>query len=152
MDFTYFMKKALDQAILAYDSKEIPIGAVVVKDGRIIGRGYNRTKSLNDPTAHAEIIAITAACETLEEDRLVGCQLFVTVEPCTMCSGAIINSKVSQLIYGTNEAKYGACGSVINLFEKKYFNHFVQVIDGVMAEDAASLMQLFFQEKRKELN
>jgi tRNA(adenine34) deaminase len=152
MDFRYFMKKALDQAILAYDNKEVPIGAVVVKDGRIIGRGYNRTKALNDPTAHAEIIAITAACETLQEDRLVGCQLYVTVEPCAMCAGAILNSKLEQLIYGANEAKYGACGSVVDLFEKKYFNHLTQVIDGVMANDASSLMQLFFKEKRKELN
>lgn len=146
------MKKALDQAILAYDAKEVPIGAVVVKDGRIIGRGYNRTKGLNDPTAHAEVIAITAACETLEQDRLVDCQLYVTVEPCAMCAGAIINSKVSQLIYGANEPKYGSCGSVIDLFEKKYFNHHVQVIDGVMAADAESLLKLFFQEKRKALN
>lgn len=152
MDFNYFMKKALDQAILAYDNKEVPIGAVVVKDGRIIGRGYNRTKSLNDPTAHAEIIAITAACETLQEDRLVDCQLYVTVEPCAMCAGAVINAKVSQLIYGTNEPKYGACGSVIDLFERKYFNHFVQIIDGVLSEDCRAILQLFFQEKRKELN
>lgn len=146
------MKKAIDQAVIAYDCGEVPIGAVVVYEGQIVGRGYNMTKTLRDPTAHAEMLAITAACETLESERLDDCQLYVTVEPCAMCAGAIIHARLHQLIYGANEPKTGACGSVVDLFAKQYFNHYVQVVDGIMAPDCQSLMKLFFQEKRKTLN
>lgn len=152
MNFEFYMKKALDQAIMALDHDEVPIGAVIVHNNKIIGKGYNMTKSLHDATAHAEMIAITAACDALQSDHLQDCQIFVTVEPCAMCAGALINAKIPQLIYGASEAKYGACGSVIDLFEKKQFNHFVQVIDGVMEDDAKSLMQLFFQNKRRFQN
>ena len=146
------MKKALDQAIIALDHEEVPIGAIIVHESQIVGKGYNMTKTLNDPTAHAEMIAITAACDTLQTTHLTNCQIFVTVEPCAMCAGALINSKMGQLIYGASEPKFGACGSVIDIFEKKQFNHFVQVIDGIMAEDSATLMQLFFNNKRRHRN
>lgn len=152
MNFEFFMKKAIDEAVNAYELKEVPIGAVVVHENRIIGKGYNMTETLNDPTAHAEMIAITAACETMKSKRLKNCQLFVTHEPCAMCAGAIIHARLSQVIYAANEYKFGACGSVVDLFDKQYFNHQVQIIDGVMASDAESLIRLFFQEKRKEKN
>jgi tRNA(adenine34) deaminase len=144
----FFMKKALDEAIKAYDLDEVPIGAVVVHQNKIVGRGHNMTKSLKDPTAHAEMIAITAAAETLESDHLADCTLYVTVEPCSMCAGAMINSKIKKVVFGAFEKKYGACGSVVNLVENKKMNHQVEVLDGVMESDSLSLLKLFFEKKR----
>ena len=142
------MKKAIDEAVKAYDINEVPIGAVIVKETKIVGRGYNMTRSLNDATAHAEMIAITAACETLETDHLSDCILYVTVEPCSMCTGAMLNSKIKKVVFGAYELKYGACGSVVNLAENTKLNHQIEVLDGVMEADCSSLMSLFFKEKR----
>jgi len=144
----YYMKKAIDEAVKAYDINEVPIGAVIVKETKIVGRGYNMTRSLNDATAHAEMIAITAACETLETDHLSDCILYVTVEPCSMCTGAMLNSKIKKVVFGAYELKYGACGSVVNLAENTKLNHQIEVLDGVMEADCSSLMSLFFKEKR----
>ncbi|MCB0279612.1 MAG: tRNA adenosine(34) deaminase TadA [Calditrichaeota bacterium] len=149
--FDKFMKYAIDEAVKAYEKKEVPVGAIVVYENKVIGRGHNMTLSLNDPTAHAEIIAITAACSYLESDRLRDCQLYVTVEPCIMCAGAIINSRINQLIFGAYQPKYGAFGSILNVNQTK-INHTVQVIDGIMESDCEALLKLFFQEKRKKNN
>ena len=148
LPYEHFMKKALDEAIKAYDADEVPIGAVVVHNNQIIGRGYNMTKQLKDPTAHAEMIAITAACEYMQTDHLTECVLFVTVEPCSMCAGALVNSKIKKVVFGAYETKYGACGSILNIVEHPKLNHQVEIVDGVMLNDAKSLMSLFFNSKR----
>jgi tRNA(adenine34) deaminase len=147
-DFKYFMKIALKEAIKAYDNNEVPVGAVVVKDNKVIGKGHNMTRSLKDPTAHAEMIAIGAACEFLQSERLSGCEIYVTLEPCPMCAGAILHSRFSQVIFSAYDQKYGACGSVINLFEPKLFNHHVQIVDYIMEEDSVSILKEFFRTKR----
>ncbi len=144
----FFMAEALKQAEKAFAIGEVPIGAVVVKDGVIIGRGYNTRESEKNPLKHAEITAIDEAAKNLDDWRLSGCTIYVTIEPCSMCSGAIINSRIARVVYGAKEEKTGCAGSVCNLFAMN-FAHGVDITSGVMAEEALSLMERFFSELRR---
>lgn len=143
------MKKALELAKKAYDMGEAPIGAVVVKKstGQIVGQGYNRRETDKSPLAHAEIIAIEEASKTLGGWRLIDCELYVTLEPCPMCAGAIINSRIERVIYGAEDKKAGSLSSVINLFELPY-NHKSQITSGVLQEECSQILSDFFKELR----
>jgi tRNA(adenine34) deaminase len=143
-----FMRQALREAESALDREDVPVGAVVVHDGHIIGRGYNQREALRDPTAHAEMIALTAAASALRSWRLIGCILYVTLEPCTMCAGAIVLARVPRLVYGTEDPKAGACGSVYNIVEEGRLNHVVKVERGLMAAECADLLRTFFARQR----
>ena len=148
MDFEAYMREALVLAREAYDAGEVPVGCVIAgPDGAVIGRGRNRRQESRDATAHAEIEAIRQACAALGDWRLEGCSLFVTLEPCPMCTGAIINSRVPVVVYGAREALSGSCGSVIDLFMERYGHH-PSVWGGVLAEDCAALLRDFFRERR----
>ena len=144
-----FMYQALKLAERAIDEDEIPVGAVIVKDERIIGRGYNQTEKLRDPTAHAEMIAISAAASTLSNKYLKECTLYVTLEPCPMCAGALIWSKIDRIIFGALDEKTGACGTVFNLTNSAKLNHNIEVIQGVLEADCSYLLKEFFKTKRK---
>lgn len=144
-----FMCEALDLAQQARKEGEVPVGAVVVKDNAIIGRGYNRPITTADPTAHAEIIALRDAAHYLSNYRLLKCTLYVTLEPCVMCAGAIFHARIARLVYGSKDPKTGACGSVINLPAEKQLNHHTQVIGGILEGESCSLLKQFFTEKRK---
>lgn len=144
-----FMREALGLAKRAAAAGEVPVGAVVVKDGAVAGRGYNRPVSGKDPTAHAEVMALRDAAEHLGNYRLGECELYVTLEPCAMCAGAIMHARVSRVVYGAADPKSGACGSVVNLFAENRLNHHATIVGGVMAEEAARLLQDFFATRRK---
>jgi len=141
------MNLALAEARQAAEENEIPVGAVVVRDGALLGRGHNRTRALSDPTAHAEILAITAACQAVGEEHL-GADIYVTLEPCPMCAGAIILARFSRLYFGAWDAKAGACGSVIDVVREPSFNHTVEVYAGLLSEEAERLLQEFFTKLR----
>ncbi|HOA74935.1 MAG TPA: tRNA adenosine(34) deaminase TadA [Phycisphaerae bacterium] len=143
-----FMRQAVNEAIAALDTEDVPVGAVVVYQGRIIGRGRNQREQLKDPTAHAEMVALTAAASELGSWRLNGCTIYVTLEPCTMCAGALVLARIDRLVYGADDPKAGACGSVYNIVEEGRLNHVVQVQRGVMAADAADLLRTFFAQQR----
>lgn len=143
------MKEALAEAKKAAAAGEVPVGAVIVKDGEIIGRGHNETETAKDPTAHAEMIAIRQAAKNLGGWRLTGCTMYVTTEPCSMCAGAIVWSRISRLFIGTMDPKAGACGSVFNIPQESRLNHFVEIETGLMQEECSSLMKSFFKELRK---
>jgi len=143
-----FMGVALEQARLAWLEGEVPVGAVVVKDGEIIATGYNRPIGGHDPTAHAEIVALRAAADKLGNYRLPGCELYVTLEPCIMCSGAMMHARLARVVYGATDPKTGACGSVVNLFNEEKLNHHTEVAGGVMAEEASAMLKAFFAERR----
>jgi tRNA(adenine34) deaminase len=145
-----FMALALEQASLAYAAGEVPVGAIVVKDGQVIGSGHNSPLTQHDPSAHAEIMALRAAAAALGNYRLDGCELFVTLEPCAMCAGAMLHARVSRVIYGAPEPKTGAAGSVVNLFENPQLNHQTKVEAGLMAEECSHVLTRFFEERRKE--
>ena len=144
----YFMRQAFLLAETAFEKGEIPVGAVVVFENRVIGRGYNQTESLNDPTAHAEMIAISSACATLENKYLTDCTLYVTLEPCPMCAGAIVWSKLKTLVFGAMDEKAGSCGSLFNIANHKQLNHQAEIIQGVMEHDCSYLLKEFFRKKR----
>lgn len=144
------MSEALKEAEKARVLGEIPIGAVVVRDGLIIGRGHNRTETDRDPTAHAEMIAIRQAAESLGGWRLIGCELYVTAEPCAMCAGAIVWSRIEKLHIGTMDPKAGACGSVFNIVQERRLNHFVEVETGLMEEPCRHILKSFFKELRED--
>ncbi|MCD7847835.1 MAG: tRNA adenosine(34) deaminase TadA [Oscillospiraceae bacterium] len=146
----YYMKRALDLAERAYSLGEAPVGAVIVKDstGEIVGEGYNLRESAKSPLAHAEIMAIDEASKTLGGWRLIGCTMYVTLEPCPMCAGAIINSRLPRVVYGASDPKAGSLSSVINLFELPY-NHKPEVISGVLAEECSEILSKFFKTLRK---
>lgn len=144
-----YMRAALDEAKRAAEAGEVPVGAVVVQQGRIIGRGRNGVEHLNDPTAHAEILAIGAASQTAGSWRLEDCTLYVTLEPCPMCMGAALNARVDRIVYGAPEPKFGACGSVVDLRTIPRYNHSVSVNGGVCAEEASGLMKGFFRALRE---
>ncbi len=148
----YFMQKALEEAKKAYNEGEVPIGCVIVKDDEIIGKGYNRRAKFNCTTAHAEMIAIKNACENLLDWRLEDCTIYTTVEPCVMCSGAIIQARAKRLVYGTANEKFGAAGSITNLFEIDGFNHKVEVTKGIMQEECSFIMKHFFKKIRKSID
>jgi tRNA(adenine34) deaminase len=143
-----FMQLALEQAQHAWSLGEVPVGAVVVKDGVVIASGYNRPIGSHDPTAHAEIVALRAAAEKLGNYRLPGCELYVTLEPCVMCSGAMMHARLARVVYGASDPKTGACGSVLNLFEQEQLNHHTEVVGGVLAEPASTMLKAFFAERR----
>ncbi|HET7201434.1 MAG TPA: tRNA adenosine(34) deaminase TadA [Burkholderiales bacterium] len=144
-----FMRQALLLASRAQDEGEVPVGAVVVKDGAIVGRGFNAPISSNDPTAHAEIGALREAARNLANYRLSGCTLYVTLEPCAMCAGAIMHARVARLVYGASDAKTGACGSVVDLFAENRLNHHTEVSGGVLAVEAGRQLSGFFAARRK---
>lgn len=143
------MKEALAEAKKAAAAGEVPVGAVIVKDGEIVGRGHNETETAKDPTAHAEMIAIRQAAKNLGGWRLTCCTMYVTTEPCSMCAGAIVWSRISRLFIGTMDPKSGACGSVFNIPQESRLNHFVEIETGLMQEECSSLMKSFFKELRK---
>ena len=144
-----FMREALGLANCAAEAGEVPVGAVVVKDGTVVGRGYNRPVSGMDPTAHAEVMAMRDAAERVGNYRLMDCVLYVTLEPCAMCAGAIMNARISRVVYGAADPKSGACGSVVDLFAENRLNFHTTVVGGVMAEEAAKLLQEFFSARRR---
>ena len=144
------MYYALLEANKANVLKEVPIGAVVFKDDRIIGKGYNQTEQLRDPTAHAEIIAITSAANTLNDWRLTDCDIYVTKEPCSMCSGAILNSRIRSVFFGAYDDKEGCCGSVYQICHDPRFKHQSAVLGGILEDDCKQLLKDFFKSKRKE--
>jgi len=144
-----FMSAALREAEKAIEQNEVPVGAVVVHENKIIGRGFNRVEKLNDSTAHAEILAITSASNHLENWRLLDCDLYVTVEPCIMCVGAIMFSRIKNIYFGIFDPKFGACGSIYNIAQENKMNHKVKVYSGLLSEECQSLMQHFFRQKRK---
>ena len=143
-----FMQLALEQAQHAWDLGEVPVGAVVVKDGVVIARGYNQPIGKHDPTAHAEIVALRAAAEALGNYRLPGCELYVTLEPCVMCSGAMMHARLAKVVYGATDPKTGACGSVLNLFEQEQLNHHTEISGGVMADECGDMLKRFFAARR----
>jgi tRNA(adenine34) deaminase len=147
---TYFMEIALKEAQTAANKGEVPVGAVVVKDGVVIGVGRNSPIADHDPTAHAEIVAIRAAAKTLGNYRLEGCELFVTLEPCVMCAGAMLHARLKRVVYGAADAKTGAAGSVINLFNNIVLNHQTRVESDVLADDSSAMLQRFFKGKREQ--
>ncbi len=142
------MQYAYREAEKAYDKQEIPIGAVIVFDNMIIGKGHNQVETLNDPTAHAEIIAITSAAEYLTSKVLLGCTMYVTLEPCSMCAGAIVLAKLEALYFGAYDNKSGACGSVLNITNNKSLNHQLSVTGGIMDDKCGELIRSFFDVKR----
>jgi tRNA(adenine34) deaminase len=143
------MAMALELAREARAAGEVPVGAVVVKDGAVVGRGYNRPVSGRDPTAHAEVIALRDAAENVGNYRLADCALYVTLEPCAMCAGAIMHARIGRVFFGAADPKSGACGSVVNLFAEGRLNHHATVVGGVLAEEAAGLLQEFFAKRRE---
>ncbi|MFY0684385.1 MAG: tRNA adenosine(34) deaminase TadA [Balneola sp.] len=143
-----YMTKALLLAEEAADKNETPIGAVVVKDNVVIGKGYNQVEQLNDPTAHAEMIAISAACETLGNKYLHHCTLYVTLEPCPMCAGALVWSKINTVVFGASDPKSGGCGSLFNVSSNNNLNHQVEVIQGILEADCEYLLKSFFSKRR----
>lgn len=147
-----FMYSALQEAEQAMEKEEVPVGAVVVFQNKIIGRGYNQTEKLKDATAHAEMIALTSAANYLGDWRLNECDLFVTLEPCLMCTGAMLNSRINNLYFGAFDSKFGACGSLYNIPNEKKINHVTNVYSGIYSEESKSLLKQFFDMKRKEKN
>lgn len=145
-----FMLEALKEAEIAAELGEVPIGAVIVQDGKIIARGHNMTESLKDPTAHAEMIAIRQASQVLGGWRLPGCEMYVTTEPCSMCAGAIVWSRIERLYIGTMDPKSGACGSVFNIPQEEKLNHFVEIETGIMQRECSDIMKNFFKKLRKK--
>ena len=144
-----YMQLALGQAQHAWDLGEVPVGAVVVKDGVVIAVGYNQPIGRHDPTAHAEVMALRAAADKLGNYRLPGCELYVTLEPCVMCSGAMLHARLARVVYGAGDPKTGACGSVLNLFEQSALNHQTAIVGGVLADECGAFLKRFFVERRR---
>ncbi len=146
----HFMQLALAQAELAAKSGEVPVGAVVVQGGQVIATGRNAPIEGHDPTAHAEIAALRAAAQTLGNYRLPGCTLYVTLEPCAMCSGAMLHARLQRVVFGAPDPKTGAAGSVINLFDQPQLNHQTALQGGVLADESAALLKAFFSQRREQ--
>jgi tRNA(adenine34) deaminase len=147
---TDYMQQALDLAAQAAAAGEVPVGAVVVHEGQVVGRGFNQPISCADPTAHAEIMALRDAGRALGNYRLVDCDLYVTLEPCVMCSGAIMHARIRRVVFGAPDLKTGACGSVVDLFAETRLNHHATVTAGVRAPEAVALLQNFFASRRNK--
>lgn len=145
-----FMLEALKEAEKALSIGEVPIGAVIEKDGMIIGRGHNMTETSKDPTAHAEMLAIREAARVLGGWRLLGCQMYVTTEPCSMCAGALVLARIQTIYIGTRDPKTGACGSLMNILQDVRLNHYVQIETGIMQQQCEKIMKSFFQKLRKK--
>jgi tRNA(adenine34) deaminase len=143
-----YMVKALQLAERAYEEGEIPVGAIVVLNNQIIGKGYNQVEKLKDPTAHAEMIALSAACDTIGKKYLKHATLYVTLEPCPMCAGALVWSKIDKVVYGASDPKTGACGSVLNILNNSDLNHKPEIIQGILEQDSEFLLKSFFSSKR----
>lgn len=144
-----FMQLALEQARLAGQADEVPVGAVVELDGKVIGTGYNLNRSTNDPSAHAEIIALRAAAQSIGNYRLEGANLYVSLEPCVMCAGAILHARIGRLVYATPDERWGAAGSVANVLQSPLLNHHCEITSGVLKQQAASLLTEFFSARRQ---
>lgn len=142
------MQQALKEAEKAFDTGELPVGAIIVFENRIIAKGYNQVETLKDPTAHAEIIAITSAASYLSSKALLGCSMYVTLEPCAMCAGAIVLAKMENLYFGAFDNKSGACGSVLNVTNNKSLNHQLSVSGGILDAECAALLKSFFEVRR----
>jgi len=151
-DDTFFMKEALREAASAAAEDEVPVGCVIVHEGRVIGRGHNQRERLSDPTAHAEMIAITAAAEAAGSWRLNGCTAYVTLEPCPMCAGAMVLARMTRLVFGPRDDKAGACGTLYNIVQDNRLNHRIDITEGVLAEESSTLLREFFQKKRIQSN
>lgn len=145
----YFMQLALKQGQLAFDAGEVPVGAVVVLDGNVIGQGYNQPITSLDPSAHAEVVALRDAAKNIGNYRLNGATLYVTVEPCTMCSGLLIHSRIKRLVYGATEPKAGVIESAMCLLERDFFNHTIELKGGVLGAESSALMSDFFKMRRE---
>lgn len=146
-----FMARALELAQQAEKINEIPVGAVVVANGEIIGEGYNQSITLNDPSAHAEMLAIRQAGQTLNNYRLIDCTLYVTLEPCPMCAGLLVHSRIKRLVFGASDAKTGAAGSLFNLLQEPNLNHQVMLTQGVLADTCGQVLSDFFKRRRQEI-
>lgn len=144
-----YMEEALRLAHQAWQLDEVPVGAVVVYKGQIVGRGYNAPISRSDPTGHAEVMALRDAARTLQNYRLNDCELYVTLEPCVMCAGAIMHARIARVVYGASDPKTGACGSVVDLFAQNRLNHHTEVVGGVMDEECGALLTGFFEQRRR---
>ncbi len=144
-----YMQDAIELARKALESEDVPVGALVVHRDRVIGRGFNQREKLQDPTAHAEMIAITAAAEYIGHWRLEDCTLYVTLEPCPMCAGALVQARVARLVYGASDGKAGACGSLYEITQDQRLNHQTETVAGVMAEPCAELLRAFFRRRRE---
>jgi len=144
------MRMAIDQAYIAEENGDVPIGTVIVHENRVIARAHNQRQLLNDPTAHAEMIALTQASEAVGNWRLHGCTIYVTLEPCPMCAGALVLARVDRLVFGTDDPKAGACGSLYNIVQDGRLNHRLEMVSGVLQEDCRFQLQAFFQRRRAE--
>lgn len=145
-----WMQRALEQAELAAAAGEVPVGALVIKDGEIIGQGHNRNLLDNDPTAHAEIVALRQAAARLGNHRLIGCTMVATIEPCSMCAGALIHARIARLVYGAADPKAGAAGSTVQVINHPGLNHRMEVTAGVLAGKCSEVLQKFFRQKRQQ--
>ncbi|MHC4551549.1 MAG: tRNA adenosine(34) deaminase TadA [Planctomycetota bacterium] len=145
-----YMKMAIDQAYIAEENGDVPIGCIIVHENRVIAKGYNQREQLHDPTAHAEIIALTQAAEAVDNWRLHGCTIYVTLEPCPMCAGALVLGRLDRLVYGTDDPKTGAVQSLYNIVQDDRLNHRLEVTAGIMADDCKAQLQAFFQRRRRE--
>jgi tRNA(adenine34) deaminase len=143
------MALAIREAELAYEKGEVPVGAIIVFENRIIGRGHNLTESMHDATAHAEIIALSAAYSHFKDWRLENCDLFSTLEPCAMCAGAAVLSRIKTIVYGAKDPKFGGCGSIFEIPTERKLNHRIEVVGGVMETEIAAMMRQFFRERRE---
>ena len=146
----FYLRAALKEARRALDENEIPIGAVIVFDNQIIARAHNQKERLKDPTAHAEMIALTQAANYLDNWRLLNTTLYVTVEPCAMCASALVQARVNTLVYGTNDLRMGACGSIWNLVRNKHSDHQIKVIPNILNDECQNLLQEFFRQRRQQ--
>jgi tRNA(adenine34) deaminase len=145
-----FMRQAIDQTHNAWTLGEVPVGALIVREGQVIATGFNQPIGTHDPTAHAEIMALRAAAAILGNYRLPGCELYVTLEPCVMCAGAIMHARLARVVFGAFDPKTGACGSIVNLFGQHKLNHHTTVVGGVMADECSALLKDFFAARRIE--
>ena len=150
MDDIHFMREALQEAKIAFEKDEPPVGAVIVKNGEIVARGHNLRESLQDPTAHAEMLAIRAAAASSGGWRLSGCTMYVTLEPCAMCAGAIVLARLDRLVYGTDDPKAGAVNSLMNLVSDERLNHQIQTESGILAQECGDLLREFFSRRRRQ--
>ena len=145
-----FMRLALDEAKISYNQGEIPVGAIIIKNGRVISTSHNENRASKNPLKHAEMISINNACAFVENERLIDCEMYVTKEPCAMCAGAIIHARIKKLIIATEDKKYGACGSVLDVCGNKKLNHQPEIEFGILKEESLYLLKKFFKELRKK--